>query len=158
MAEKGLNRPRWGFEAPPDYDDILDGINLHEQDTHSKVFKYKKNWEGYSEKISVTEIYKIEALSSYVTRLTGKTTFGVDLVMLLWARGLEYFSRSHMVVSLKFLSHMRMYPFMRRNLRNGFLKKVSLRRVGARRQDVYYLSSEGIDLADKVYEKLIEKQ
>jgi len=157
MAGKLQTTPRWGYEEPPDYQDIIDGINFHKDTNESTVYKYKKNWEGFTQGVAPDRLFRLEAIASQITRQTGNMVFAVDLAMILWARDLEYFSRSYLVHSLKFLSHMRQYPFFRRNLKNGFLKRVSLKRVGLRTQDVFYLSGKGIDVAKKTYEKLIEE-
>lgn len=143
----------WKPFHPPHYDDVLDAIKWYGE--YEDTGRYRRVSEKvYTEKMDVSNLYMLEALASKISRSVSNNVYTADLAFLIWAREYEYFSRSHVVTKLAFLSTKRQYEFFKRQFKNGFVERIGKNQIGVKFSTVFYLTSFGKDVADKVYEVL----
>jgi hypothetical protein len=134
----------------------MEDLKDNEYNGNSNVFKYKKGYKNNIKSIKMDKLPRLEQMATLLTFKTSKPIYTIDIIIILWAQHLQYFTRSHLMESTQFLSLKRSYSFLKRLVDNGILKKVRLQLIGANNQNVYYLSSIGIDFAKKIEEFLLK--
>jgi len=142
---------QYQYKPAPDYERVKEALLDAEVNAEEHHHRKRKNPVNV-DKMSIKDIYLIEAFASKMTKEMKIKVHSVDLMFLLWARDFEYFSRGFVVKSLMFLTIFTSFVFFQRNKKNKFVTEVRTRSIGMRNGSSYYLSHKGQELAERMYQ------